>query len=468
MFSEKLAQAVSRLWRAAVVGVIVGGAAGYALSHLATAQYAAHADVLVAPAPGTRASDVLDERLLGSYAVILGGRQSAAAVHDRTGTGLSVTQVDHALQAEVLPDSTIVRVTATTTDPDTATELSRTAAGTFVEQLVDDGAALAPGDTPDEDAGPGAIVSVVEQSPAPSIATSPARSQWALWGALAGVVAAVGASGLRRLTDRRIRSAADLAELTDLPQVGAFGYDRSVSRQPLVSELDTHHPRFEAARIMRTNLQFIDVDLSSSVLTVTSSVPGEGKTTVAANVAIALARGGQSVILVEGDLRRPRLSALFDLPSSVGLTTALVGQVELDRAIRTTDVPGLDVLTSGTRPPNPSELLQTQAMSDLLTTLSRRYDVVLIDAPPLLPVTDGALLAEASDGALLVVRHGRTTHEQVRIAMDRLDGVGANLYGTVLTMVPARGAPKYGYSYGYTDAPANRTGRSDEGRRARR
>ncbi len=463
MFSEKLAHLVGRLWRVAIVGVLVGGAAGYALSHLATAEYEAHADVLVIPSPGTRAGDAIDGRLLQSYAVLAGSRRIAATVHDRTASDQSVGQVERSLVGEVLPGSTVVRVTATHPDPSVAAKLSSAAAESFVDLLISSGTAVDPeAATPDPDEPrPSLVASIIETSPTPSSPASPDRRAWALWGALAGVLLSVVLSLTRQVTDRRVRSAEDLAEITGLPQIGAFGYDRTVARQPLVADLDAHHPRFEAARIMRTNLQFLDVDRDSSVLTITSCLPGEGKTTVATSVAVALARSGQSVVLVEGDLRRPRLAELFDLPGSTGLTTTLVGRVDLDDAIQETAVPGLDLLTSGTRPPNPSELLQTQAMSELLNTLSRRYDVVLIDAPPLLPVTDAALLAEASDGALLVVRHGRTMQEQVRIAMDRLDGVGATLYGTVMTMVPARGAARYGYGYGY--GPDGR----DQGRRRR-
>ena len=130
-------------------------------------------------------------------------------------------------------------------------------------------------------------------------------------------------------------------------------------------------------------------------------------------------------------------------------------------------MPGLDVVTTGSLPPNPSELLQTKAMADLILALHHRYDVVLIDAPPLLPVTYAALLTTLSDGAVLLVRHGRTTTEQVRAAVRRLEAVGAALLGTVLTMVPARGIARYGYGYGY-DAPPKRSVRADEGRRARR
>ncbi|MGB0114947.1 MAG: CpsD/CapB family tyrosine-protein kinase, partial [Ilumatobacteraceae bacterium] len=217
---------------------------------------------------------------------------------------------------------------------------------------------------------------------------------------------------------------------------------------------------------LRTNLQFVGVDSAESVFTVTSCLPGEGKSTIAANLAIALAHAGQSVVLVDADLRRPRLDQLFDLSRSPGLTTALVGAADLAQAVRETSIPGLNILTTGKLPPNPSELLQTNAMADLVDTLKGQYDVVLFDAPPLLPVADAAVLATHSDGAILLVRHGRTTTEQVRTAVGRLDAVGGTLLGAVLTMIPARGISRYGYGYAYGEGP-RRPAAQVAGRRAK-
>ncbi len=501
MSGEKRARLVRRLSRVGVAAVLVGAIAGFAVSQLIPQRYEATADVLVTPSPGATGSDVIDDRLLESYAQVLSGRQTAVAALKAAKSSLSAGEVDDSVSAHVVSGSTIVRVTGRHSDPEIAAELATAAAQVFTAQLIKDKSAVGPGTTTKKkstateetiDPTTGATtetpattndssdskssektspvqVAVSQEAVIPSSPVSPNRGAWTLLGALVALLIAVPMSMMRQTTDRRIRSSEALADLTGLPLIGAFGFDRDAARQTLATDLDPSHPRFEAARIMRTNLQFLDVDQSSSVFTITSSVPGEGKTTVAANVAVALARGGQSVILIDGDLRRPRLAALFDVNSSVGLTSALVGKAPLEKAISATRVPGLDVLPSGTRPPNPAELLQTQAMSDLLTELSRIYDVVLIDAPPLLPVTDAALLAGASDGALLVVRHGRTTQEQISTSIDRLDGVGATLYGTVLTMVPARGADKYGYGYGYGAPPAASAGRrADDGRRARR
>ena len=214
--------------------------------------------------------------------------------------------------------------------------------------------------------------------------------------------------------------------------------------------------------MLRTNLQFVNVDSDSKVYVVTSAVPGEGKSTTTANLAITLAESGQRVILLEGDLRRPKAVSYLQLEGAVGVTTVLVGRIELENAIQGW-AKNLDVLAGGSTPPNPAELLQSQGMKRLLASLRKGYDIVLIDAPPLLPVADAALLAASSDGAILVVHHGETTKDQVAAAVGRIESVGARLIGTVINRspIPKRGRSGYGYGYGYGYAPE--AGRSTSG-----
>ena len=194
---------------------------------------------------------------------------------------------------------------------------------------------------------------------------------------------------------------------------------------------------------------------------VTSSLPGEGKTSTASNIALALRTTGERTLLVDADLRRPQLAGLFGLEGSVGLTSVLLGRIDLREAVQKHSASGLEVLTSGSLPPNPAELLQSHAMEQLLKEARGEYDVIVIDSPPLLPVTDAALIAAQADGAVLVVRQGRTTRDQLTHSLDRLGGVGARPLGIALNMVSARGRGGYGgYGYGYGYAPV-------EGRRAK-
>jgi receptor protein-tyrosine kinase len=222
-----------------------------------------------------------------------------------------------------------------------------------------------------------------------------------------------------------------------------------MAKHPLLTDTPGNNARSEALRVLRTNLQFLDLDQEAKSFVVTSAVPGEGKTSTSTNLAIALAQAGKKVLLVDGDLRRPRLASLLNLESAVGLTTVLVGRSDLRSTIQVHAASGVNVLTSGPIPPNPSEVLQSRATKDLMKLLRESFDTVIIDAPPLLPVADAAIMATQVDGAILVVRHGKTTKDQVKLAANRVGQVGARLFGVVVNMTPRRGGSEFGYDYGY-------------------
>ena len=199
-------------------------------------------------------------------------------------------------------------------------------------------------------------------------------------------------------------------------------------------------------------MQYIEVDHDQKVFVVTSSLPEEGKSTTAVNLAVTLALTNQRVALVECDLRRPLIAKRLGLDGAVGTTSVLIGKVSLREAMQSYGDTGLQVLACGPIPPNPSELLQSKAMETLLAQLRAEFDVVLLDAPPLLPVTDAALLAAQTDGALVVVRHGKTTTRPA----DATPSSGSTRstprpLGVVLNMVPAkrRGGDVYSYTYQY-------------------
>lgn len=460
MNSERTSRVLSRSWRSAVAMAVVGALVALAACFIAPQRYEATADILLTPVADVSADDAVDARLLQSYALVLGGRTIAA----------SVDADDADLEGSVVEGTSVLRATASSGDAERAAEISQGAAENLVALLVDRGVAVE-SPAPDDAGEPaGSVVvaaSVVESAAVPATPVSPSIPWWVAIGALAGALLGLLASAVRQLTDRYVRTTGDLTEAASAPLLAAVAYDRQTDRSPLVIDLDPQDPRFEATRILRTNLQFLDVDSSDTVLTVTSCMSGDGKSTTAANLAIALAHSGEHVVLIDADLRRPRLAELFGLDGLDGLTTTLVGSVDPADAVQPTRIPGLDVLATGKLPPNPSELLATNAMADLVHVLRAEYDVVLFDAPPLLPVADAAVLATLSDGAVLLVRHGRTSREQVRAAVGRLEAVGARLLGTVLTMVPARAIAPYGYGYGYKGS-APLPAPVELGRRARR
>ena len=270
-------------------------------------------------------------------------------------------------------------------------------------------------------------------------------------GLLVGLGLGIAAAVLRDQLNTSINGVADVERLTGAIPLGVVPYDATTTKQPLVVG-EEHGARAEAFRTLRTNLQFADVDHPPRVIVVTSALPAEGKSTSACNVALTLALGGARVVLVDGDLRKPAVGKYLGISNAAGLTSVLAGRHELRDVVVDYGRNTLAVLPSGPTPPNPSELLGSQQMADLLTVLANHYDVVVIDAPPLLPVTDAAVLAAIADGAVLVLRHGRTRREEAQRAMQALTAVNAKLLGTVLNFAPKRtrhgGYDGYGYGYG--------------------
>jgi receptor protein-tyrosine kinase len=273
---------------------------------------------------------------------------------------------------------------------------------------------------------------------------------------LIGLVLGVGVAIARDLLDNTVRTTEDIEKSSGAPVLASIAYDSDVPKHPLLTEAGGHTPRVEAFRLLRTNLQFLNLDTRPRSLVITSAVPDEGKTSTATNLAIALAQTGQRVLLIDGDLRRPKVAELLGLERSVGFTTVLVGRSTLEESIQKHAPSGIYFLASGPIPPNPTEVLQSHAAESLFDRVSEMFDLVIVDAPPLLPVSDAAIMARDADGAILVVRHGKTSRDQLKQARARLDHVDANLFGVAVNMTPRRGRGAYGYEYGYDADPQRR------------
>ncbi|MFW5926230.1 MAG: polysaccharide biosynthesis tyrosine autokinase, partial [Myxococcota bacterium] len=204
----------------------------------------------------------------------------------------------------------------------------------------------------------------------------------------------------------------------------------------------------ECARVVRTNLTFMSADDPAKSIVVTSSSPQEGKTTIAINLAIVVAQTGRKVLLIDTDLRRPRLHRVFNVSAQRGVTSYLVGEQRLADAVTATEVDNLSVLPCGPIPPNPSELLHTSSFDRLLREAGGEYDMVIFDSPPLGAVTDAAIIAPQVDGTVLVSRVRKTQKEMLRASKRQLQAVKANLLGVVLNAVDLSDK-QFGYRYYY-------------------
>lgn len=188
----------------------------------------------------------------------------------------------------------------------------------------------------------------------------------------------------------------------------------------------------EQFRTLRTNVNFASPDLELRSIVVTSAAPGEGKSTTSANLATVFAQEGKNVLLVDGDMRKPTTHYTFHMPNTIGLSNVLTRQATVEDAIRPTTIERLDLMTCGPIPPNPAELLASNAMGMLISDLKKRYDVVIFDAPPVLSVTDGQVLANKCDGAILVVNSGSTEKEMAAKAKEAIEASNSKLIGAVL------------------------------------
>jgi non-specific protein-tyrosine kinase len=273
---------------------------------------------------------------------------------------------------------------------------------------------------------------------------------------------AVGIAFLVEYLDDTIKTLEDVSAVLGLNTLGTIARLRASRRgngaEPLVTTMEPRSPISEAFRTLRTNIQFSSVDEPVRRLLVTSTGPTEGKSLTAANLAIVFAQAGQSVVLVDTDLRRPVLHKLFDLSNEVGVTNSLLDDANpgADEWLLTTPVENLYLLASGPLPPNPSELLGSQRMHKLVERLAQQADIIIFDTPPVLAVTDAAVLSRQADGVLVVIEAGSTREREARRALEELAQVDAPILGAVLNKV--RTGRREGYYYYRYD------GESDEKR----
>jgi receptor protein-tyrosine kinase len=391
------------------------------------------------------AGGLLSEQRAASYVELIRSGLLADRVRDEVGLDPDEVSIDDLVDhigASVVLDSAVLELTFTDGDPARAQEILQA----YADQLVSVAADI---ETPDDGGTLPTKTTVIDQASYQPKAIAPRPFRNAILGLMLGLVLGVSIALLRQLLDTTISTSEDLESVTDVPVLGTITSESGSSRRKLITELEHHAPRVEAFRVLRTNVQFVEIDSEHRTFVITSSMKEEGKTSTAVNLALTLARAGVKTLLVDGDLRRPRVAEVFDIDDAAGVTTLLLGRVQLEDAVWKHES-GLHVLTSGVAPPNAAELLQTKAMAQLLERVRAEYEIVLIDSPPLLPVTDAALLAARADGTLLVVRHGRTKRDQLDTAIERLAAVDVTPVGMILNGTPS-GKKRFGLgdsSYG--------------------
>ena len=442
---QEFAKLLRARWITVCAAIVICILGAIATTLLTTPLYQSSTRLFVSTSSGVSVAEnyqgnrLSQERVL-SYTELLTGETLAQRTIDKLGLSMSAQALQSEVKASAKPDTVLIDVAVLDESPVQARDIANTLADEFVGMVREL-------ETPENGARPDARVVVEQKASVPSKPVVPKPTRNIAIGLGLGVLLGIGLAFLRDKLDNTVKSQETVEQITAAGLVGSIPLDKDRRKEPAITFENNNSPIAEAFRKLRTNLQFLAVDNPPRVIVVTSSVPNEGKSTTATNIALALAEAGNEVVLVDGDMRRPMLDKYLNLVGSVGLSTALIGQASLTDVLQETAFPRLTVLTSGTVPPNPSELLGTMAAKKVLDELRSKFDYVIVDSSPLLAVTDAAILASNADGVIVITRFGFCKREQLAHAVGNLTDVGASVLGAALVMTPIRGNSPYNYGY---------------------
>ncbi len=442
-------QALRQRWRLFAACVLLGLLLASVVTLLLPKTYEARTEIFVAPQAGSSSSELMQgsdfvRDRVKSYVQVIDSDVVLAPVIEDLGLDTSVDELSDNVNATVVEETVVVAIAVNSGSAEEAAQIANSVAAQFES--------IAPSLEPRRADDSGVVrVTVTDPARVPMSPTSPRPMLNLALGLLVGVAAGIAAAVGRETLDRRVKQESDVTALTRAPILGHIPSDPEAVRDPVLRASTREGLRAESLRQLRTNMEFLEVSAPERSFVITSAIPGEGKSVTAVNLAITLAELGRKVCLLEADLRRPSAADYLGLEGAVGLTHVLIGAADWRDMLQTWS-PNLDVMFAGAIPPNPTDLLAGPAMDELLTTLESEYDVVILDAPPLLPVTDAAILAKRCTGAIMVVGFGAkaVNRQGFSKALDSLETIGARVLGLVLNKVPTKGPhgrpPTY-YSY---------------------
>jgi capsular exopolysaccharide synthesis family protein len=498
-----------------VIITIISAAAAFVGSQFVTPVYQASTTVLIDEAPSTDIADfnalLASERRARTYAQLLTEQPILETTIERLDIAMDATNLREVVEARRMPDTQLIEVLAEHTDPVMAANIANTIVEVFTEQteaiqasryedtkesllgqladlekqIGDTSAAIeslgnAAEDKAERDRLEALLVQyrqsytnllqsyeqvrIAEAQSSSNVipvkrATPPDRPirpntllNTSVAGML-GLVLAITGIFIRETLDDTLKSPDDVTRQLGLPILGLIAHiEAEEDLELLITASQPRSPVAEAFRSLRTNIQYAGVDRVLKTILITSPSPEDGKSTVASNLAVAVAQNNRRVVLMEGDLRHPAAHKRLGLPNETGISALFVEPLEyLDSVMQKTHVPGLSLLSSGGTPPNPSELLDSERARRILDSVGRQADVVLIDAPPVMAVADAVILSPYVDGVLLVVRMGKTRVAASRQALEQLQRVGANVIGVVITSIDVKSVrySRYYHYYSY-------------------
>ncbi len=440
--------AVLRKYWVSIVAITLIGLVGATIVTLVSPPtYTARSAVFLAVRGGDSASELAQganyaTNQVRSYAQVATTPTVLQPVITKLQLDITPAKLAESVTASIPTSTALIEIAVVDHDP----ELGARIAQATSEQLVATVDQLSPADSNGKRA---VVATIVTPATVPLEKTTPRTTLNLAVGLLIGLLAGFGQAMLRNALDRSIRTEDDVARATDHSVIAKIPFDSDATEHPLVMFSDPHSLRAEAYRKLRTNLQFLNVakgtDRRSFV--VTSSIAGEGKSTTSINLASTIAEGGEKVLLIDADLRRSTVAKYLNIEGSVGLTTILIGRASLDDVVQPIGTGTFHVVAAGEIPPNPAELLASDAMKQLLDEATATYDTVVIDAAPLLPVTDAAILSTITGGALIVAGSGVVTVPELEAAFETLDQVNGAALGVVLNRAKIGSGDGYYYQY---------------------
>jgi receptor protein-tyrosine kinase len=438
-----------------VIFPIVAALAAGAVSLVLPPVYEAQVTLLVRPAQPLATTDpnvasLTTDQISQTYAALMTERPLLVQVSNQLGLTIRPEDLAKEINVTPQPNTQILDVAVKDTNP----ALARDLANQIVAALIAEVKGFQSQETQTPNSRTGDDLVVVSPAVLPDRPVSPNVPLNVAIAFAAGLLVAFGVAFLLDYLDQSIKSDEELAERVGLVAVGhiAFALAGQGKRGELVT-LDASSHAAEAYKALRTSLLYSAIDQELKLIVVTSAEQGEGKSRTAANLAVALAHAENKTLLIDADFRRPSQHRIFGRIRNVGLSNLILKDVNETEAITSVEaIPNLWLLSSGPTPPNPSELLGSGRMKELIARLSEHFTYVIVDTPPVNAVTDASILAASASGTLVVVEQGRTTLPALRHAKQVLDRVGANTIGAVMNKLRARGG-SYSYDYGYYASP---------------
>lgn len=450
-------RSIGRNWVAVVALAVLGAVGGFVLSSATPDLYRSTSALLLTSDRGGSTSELVQgstyvQNLVSTYVLLANSEIVLQPVIEELDLDTSAQALATTVSASSPLDTVIIDITAVSRDPELAQAIASSVTGSLITVVTED---VSPTSV---DGTPTVRLTTIQNATLPRFPFEPNTRLNVLLGGLIGLVLGVAFAVVRSLLWQTVRTPEDVAQVTTAPVIGEVVETARDATLPRAILTDPLGIEAESLRSFAANLNFLKVGEQLRSFVITSASSGESKSSLVTALGVALAEAGKRVLLVDADLRHPSLATLTQLEGSVGLTNILLGDVTLEDGAQRWALPGLSVLTAGTVPPNPGQVLGSEAMTRFITDAQASYDVVIVDSAPLLSVTDAKWLGHMSDGALISTRYERTSVRALRKVIEAMDSAAVPVLGIAITRMPRRTRTRYGNSkYGLENARSSRS-----------